>query len=68
MARKIDPDDLLDGVAVAELLGWSGPKVVSVIRSRHPDFPQPVVELGRGRPTMWLRADVEAWARATGRL
>jgi predicted DNA-binding transcriptional regulator AlpA len=58
-----DPADLIDAQGVAEMLGLKGAgRAVSVYRSRYDDFPEPVIDLGRGRPMLWLRADVEAWA------
>jgi predicted DNA-binding transcriptional regulator AlpA len=68
VASLIDPDDLIDTTAIAELLGLASHRVVSVLRSRHEDFPDPTVDMGRGRCLLWLRQDVEAWARSTGRL
>jgi len=35
------------------------------MRNRHADFPQPVAVVGR--QLVWLRGEVIAWARATGR-
>lgn len=65
VAPRIDPDDLIDAAGVAELLGLASRAVVSVYRGRYPDFPPPAVE--RGQCRLWLRSDIEAWARATGR-
>lgn len=59
-----DPADLIDAQAVAEILGLSSRGAVSVYRARYPDFPTPVIDMGRGRPMLWLRSDVQAWARA----
>jgi predicted DNA-binding transcriptional regulator AlpA len=64
MAPAYDPNDLTDAQGVAELLGLSARSAVSVYRARYDDFPEPVLDLGRGRPMLWLRADVEAWAAA----
>ena len=64
VAPKIDPDDLIDASGVAEVLNFASRNVVSVYRSRHPDFPQPVVDMGAGRCLLWLRAAVEQWAKA----
>jgi predicted DNA-binding transcriptional regulator AlpA len=60
MAELIDPDDLLDAGAVAELLGLASGAVISVYRNRYEDFPKPRVEKGRCR--LWLRSDVEGWS------
>lgn len=68
MTNKIDPNDLVDSTGIAELLGLASHRVVSVLRGRHADFPAPTVDMGRGRCMLWLRQDVEAWARSTGRL
>lgn len=46
---------------VAELLGLSSHRAVSVYRGRYDDFPEPVI--CKGRCTLWLRSDVEAWRR-----
>lgn len=65
VGRKVDLDDLLDAGEVAELLGLASSNVVNVYRGRYPDFPMPILERRGFR--LWLRADVEAWARDTGR-
>lgn len=62
---KVDTDDLINSTEVAEIIGLNRATNVSVIRSRHADFPAPIVE--KGRCTLWRRQDVEAWARETGR-
>jgi predicted DNA-binding transcriptional regulator AlpA len=62
---RIDPADLIDASEVAPLIGLDNPKGVSVYRRRYEDFPAPVVD--KPRCVLWLRTDVEAWARATGR-
>lgn len=46
---------------IATMIGLSNPRGVSVYRRRHGDFPPPVIE--KGRCVLWLRADIEAWAR-----
>lgn len=63
MSKRVDPSDLIDGQTVAELMNFANRNVVSVYRSRHPDFPRPIVDLGRGRPMLWLRSDVELWIK-----
>ena len=66
MARAIDPDELIDAQGVAQMLGLSSRTAVGVYRGRYPDFPRPAVE--RGQCRLWLRDDIEQWARDTGRL
>jgi hypothetical protein len=65
MGRKVDLDDLLDAREVAELLGLASANAVNVYVGRYRDFPEPV--LVRPGFRLWLRTDVEAWARETGR-
>lgn len=62
MARLVDLDDIIDSAGVAEHLGLSHSNSVGTYRSRYPDFPPPVLDLGSGRCRLWLRSDVEAWA------
>ena len=55
----------LVGVAeIAELLGLTRQRVNQLAREE--GFPKPEAELTAGR--IWKRADVEAWAKRTGRL
>ena len=61
MAPKVNTEDLVDAHVVAEMIGLSHPNSVSTYLRRYPDFPRPVVDLGRGRPRLWLRQDVTAW-------
>ncbi|MEM9714493.1 MAG: hypothetical protein AAGA17_19885 [Actinomycetota bacterium] len=57
----VNTDDLADAREVAELIGLSHPNSVSLYQRRYPDMPRPVVDLGRGRPRLWLRPDIAAW-------
>jgi glutathione-regulated potassium-efflux system ancillary protein KefG len=50
-------------VEVAQLLGLKHPNSVTTYLRRYPDFPQPVVDLGKSRIRLWLRQDIEAWRR-----
>ncbi len=67
MARQVDPDDLIDAVIVAELLGLANRSSVSVYQKRYLDMPRPIVNLGQGRSKLWSRKAVLGWARANGR-
>jgi glutathione-regulated potassium-efflux system ancillary protein KefG len=64
VSPEVNTDDLVDAHVVAEMLGLSHPNSVSTYLRRYEDFPAPVVDLGRGRPRLWLRPDVEGWAAA----
>lgn len=61
----INPGDLVGAAEIAQRLSI-GRSVVGSWRRRYPDFPAPVAELMMGN--VWAWPDVEAWARATGRL
>jgi predicted DNA-binding transcriptional regulator AlpA len=63
MARKVDIDDLIDAEEVAAILGLSRATSVSVYQKRYPDMPRPVVSRPSGRCLLWLRSEVERWAR-----
>lgn len=68
MSPRVNTEDLIDAQAVAGILGLAQRNTVSLYQKRYPEMPRPVVDLGRGRPKLWLRADVERWALSTGRL
>jgi predicted DNA-binding transcriptional regulator AlpA len=55
---------LIGAAEIAAILGVSRQRVDQLAKAD--DFPPPVVEIAAGR--VWSRDDVEAWARATGRL
>jgi len=67
MGRKVDVDDLVDALGVAQRLGLAQRESVSLYQRRYPAMPRPVVDLGRGRPRLWSRKEVEKWAAETGR-
>jgi len=70
MTPLVATEDLIDARDVAQILGLSHPNNVSVYQHRYADMPRPVVDLGRGRPMLWLRPEIELWATeqaATGR-
>lgn len=59
----VHPDDLVDANEVAVMLGLASNKAVAVYRGRYDDFPAPWIVKGSGKCVLWLRADIEAWAR-----
>ena len=63
----VDPADLVDAQGVADLLHLSHSNSVSTYQRRYSDMPRPVVDLGKGRCKMWLRSEIVAWAKRTGR-
>lgn len=63
MSPRVRTEDLIDAQGVAELIGLSHRNTVSSYQRRYPDMPRPVVDLGRGRPRLWLRSAMEAWAK-----
>jgi len=62
MTPTVRTEDLIDARGIAELLGLSHPNSVSTYLRRYPDMPRPVVDLGRGRPRLWLRPHIADWA------
>ena len=63
MAPRLDTDDLIDAHEVAEILGLSQRNSVSLYQRRYRDMPRPVVERGGGRTKLWLRPEIQRWAR-----
>ncbi len=61
MPRRVVLEDLIDAHDVARILGLSHRNTVSLYLRRYPDMPRPVLDLGRGRPCLWLRPEVERW-------
>lgn len=59
----VNTADLIDAHGVAEILGLAHPNSVSTYLKRYDDMPRPAVDLGRGRPRLWLRPEIERWAR-----
>lgn len=62
MTPTVNTGDLIDARGVAEILGLKHRNTVSEYQARYPEMPRPVVDLGRGRPRLWLRGDIESWA------
>ena len=58
MTPRIRTEDLIDAQSVADLLGLSHRSTVSSYQKRCPEMPRPVVDLGRGRPRLWLRTEI----------
>jgi len=64
----VNSEDLIDAQGIADLLGLSQRTAVSVYQGRYPDMPRPVVNLGHGRPLLWLKTEIIQWAKTTGRM
>jgi predicted DNA-binding transcriptional regulator AlpA len=62
MTPRVATEDLINARDVARILGLAQPNTVSVYQHRHVDMPRPVIDLGRGRPKLWLRQEIERWA------
>lgn len=67
MGRRVDVDELMDAQGVADLLGLAHRTSVSVYQHRYVDMPRPVVERSGGKTLLWLRSEIEAWARSRSR-
>lgn len=55
--------DLVMSAEIVHMLGLSRPRVDQLSNSK--DFPEPVAVVKAGR--IWLRKDVEEWAKTKGR-
>ena len=62
MSPKVATEELIDARDVAEILGLAHPNAVSVYQRRYSDMPRPVLDLGRGRPKLWLRPEIKRWS------
>lgn len=65
MAKRYAADELVGAAEIAERLGV-GTSVVHDWRRRHADFPEPTIRLRMG--LIWAWAEVERWAKGSGRL
>lgn len=63
MSPTVETEDLVDAHGVAEILGLAHRNSVSVYQRRYLDMPRPVVDLGAGRPRLWLRSEILGWSR-----
>lgn len=59
----VNTKDLIDAQAVARLLRLSHANSVSTYQRRYPDMPRPVLDLGDGRPRLWLRPEIQRWMK-----
>jgi glutathione-regulated potassium-efflux system ancillary protein KefG len=64
MGRRVDVDQLIDSQEVARIIGLAFHQGVSLYQARYPDMPRPLIDLGPKRSKLWLRQDIEKWARA----
>jgi predicted DNA-binding transcriptional regulator AlpA len=62
--RRVLLDDLIDAHDVARILGLTHRNTVSQYQQRYPEMPRPVLDLGPGRPSLWLRPQIERWQAA----
>jgi len=62
----VNVDDLVGAAEIADRLGIAYVETIHNWRRRYPDFPPPIAKLRQA--LIWSWPDVEAWAKATGRL
>ena len=65
---RVNTEDLIDAQGVADILGLARRNSVSAYQKLYLDMPRPIVDLGKGRPLLWLRSEIIAWAEKTGRI
>lgn len=63
MSPRVKTEDLIGAAEVADILGLAHHNSVTTYLRRYEDFPRPVVDLSRSRVRLWLRQDIERWAR-----
>lgn len=63
MTPTVRTEDLIDAQGIADLLGLAQRNTVSGYQRRYPDMPRPVIDLGKGRPRLWKRSEIERWAK-----
>ena len=56
-------EDLIDANGVAAIVGLTHRNSVSLYQRRYDDMPRPVVELSGGRTKLWLRSEMDRWAK-----
>ncbi|WP_040495593.1 hypothetical protein [Ilumatobacter nonamiensis] len=61
MAPMVNTEELVDSRELAALLGLTHANSVSLYQRRYADMPRPVVDLGNGRPRLWLRPAIMEW-------
>ena len=66
VGRSVEVEDLIDAQGIADRLGLAQRQTINSWIARYPDFPAPLGTWGGAR--IWEWPQVEAWARATGRL
>lgn len=66
MSPWVNTEDLIDAHEVARVLGLAHPNSVSTYLRRYPTMPRPAVDLGRGKPRLWLRPEIERWSTQRG--
>ncbi|MCB0968347.1 MAG: hypothetical protein KDB37_16060 [Ilumatobacter sp.] len=57
----VNTEELIDSRELASILGLSHSNSVSLYQRRYADMPRPVVDLGNGRPRLWLRNEILDW-------
>jgi len=64
VAPRVDTDDLIDAQEIADRLGLAHRNTVSLYQRRYADMPRAIVDLGPGRPKLWLSSEIDRWAKA----
>jgi glutathione-regulated potassium-efflux system ancillary protein KefG len=59
----VDTEDLIGAAEVADIVGLAHRNSLTTYLPRYDDFPRPVVDLSRSRVRLWLRQDIERWAK-----
>lgn len=63
MSPMVNTKHLIDAQAVARLLKLTHVNSVHTYLRRYSDMPRPILDLGAGRPRLWLRPAMMKWLR-----
>jgi glutathione-regulated potassium-efflux system ancillary protein KefG len=63
MSPLVHTKDLIDAQAVARMLKLKHINSVHTYQRRYEDMPRPVLDLGIGRPRLWVRQAIRRWLK-----
>ena len=63
MSPMVNTKDLIDAQGVAKLLKLTHVNSVHTYQRRYRDMPKPVLDLGNGRPRLWIKQAIQKWLK-----
>ncbi|MFL5322478.1 MAG: hypothetical protein ACJ790_22655 [Myxococcaceae bacterium] len=64
MSPWVHTKDLIDAHGLRKLLRLTHVNSVHTYLRRYKDMPRPVLNLGAGRPSLWLKPAITKWMKA----